>query len=537
MYRLLVVDDEELIRQGLLARLAYLGFVFECIFEAASGNEALEILCRDAVDIVITDIRMPDMDGLTLIEKAKAKYPEMKFLLLTGYAEFAYAEKAISLGVIAYLLKPLSNQELKEALDKIYKKIEEENRLKSIVSSSNKLQKEKSDYLLEREINELITNIEFGGEERYPYLLKEYPFIVGRRSFAIYFGVIHIEGESYGKGSFTKQDADLLRFSIKNVFYEIPSAGTKLIVNNLVNLQELYVLFAMERKEVLRDEVEHIFLKMQSIFEKKMNVLLTMGISSCSDKVNQDSRKEAKEALNQRLLHGKHNVYFYEDLKMLEASHFPTSEVNMLDHYLERRDVENVRKTVARIFSEDLIIRYGANYIRIMWVRILNLILHRFDTGAGENDKTEHILLGFGLVDEVSTVQELAQHLDEIIISCMVEDGAKDANAKNKMTLVISYMEEHYHENILINEMAERYGMSPNYFSATFKKETGQSAVNYLTQIRMNKAAEALVNTEDSIAEIARRVGYEDSQYFFRVFKKAMGLTPLMYRKSRRETT
>lgn len=534
MYRLIVVDDEELIRQGLLARLAYLGFTFTEIYEAASGIEALELIQEHPVDIVITDIQMPDMDGLTFIEKAKEYYQNLKFVLLTGYAEFAYAEKAISLGVKAYLLKPVSNSELKESLEKVYASIEEDAKLKIIVSSSNKLKKEKTDYLLEREINELVTNPEVEVSERYPFLLEVYPYAVGRRSCALFFGIINIDVESYDNGSFTKQDGELLRFSIRNVFYDIPSSCQKVIVNNLVNTHELYVFFAMERKGILRDEVEHIFLKLQSLFEKKMNVILTFGVSGCRDSLTSEGRREAKEALNQRLLHGPGNIFFYEDMKFLEGQYFPTAELTMLDHYMERIDVDNIRKTVAKIFSEDQTVKYGANYIRIMWVRILNMVLHRFNSGGTENDKTEQILAGFSLIDEVSSIKELAQKLDGIIISCLDEEGVKDSNAKNKITLAITYMEENYSQNIVINELAERYGMSPNYFSSMFKKETNQSAVNYLTTIRINKAVEYLQNTDFSVAEIARRVGYEDSQYFFRVFKKATGFTPLMYRKDKK---
>ena len=96
-------------------------------------------------------------------------------------------------------------------------------------------------------------------------------------------------------------------------------------------------------------------------------------------------------------------------------------------------------------------------------------------------------------------------------------------------------MQQNFERNIAINELAERYGMSPNYFSTMFKKETNQSAIAYLTSLRVQKAVWYLENTEDRAVDISQRVGYEDSQYFFRVFKKTMGMTPLMYRKECRK--
>ena len=122
MYRLMVVDDEALIRQGLLARLEFLGFAFEQVWEAGGGLEALKILEEGAVDICIADIQMPDLDGLTFIERAKAlrQGKRTQFILLSGYAEFSYAERAISLGVSDYLLKPLANEALARAMKRLW---------------------------------------------------------------------------------------------------------------------------------------------------------------------------------------------------------------------------------------------------------------------------------------------------------------------------------------------------------------------------------------------------------------------------------
>jgi YesN/AraC family two-component response regulator len=130
-HNLLIVDDEELIRQGLRARILYLNIKANEIYEAKSGAGAIEITETYPVDIVITDIRMPDMDGLTLIRELKKSGKNMKFIILSGYAEFSYATTAIRLGVNAYLLKPLSNEELKKTFDKLYQKMAEESQIKN----------------------------------------------------------------------------------------------------------------------------------------------------------------------------------------------------------------------------------------------------------------------------------------------------------------------------------------------------------------------------------------------------------------------
>ena len=136
-HNLLIVDDEALIRQGLRARLTYLQIDVDEILEADDGTQALHIVRTHPVDIVITDIKMPDMDGLTLIEEIRRTGKEdIQFIVLSGYAEFSYAETAIRLGVKAYLLKPLSNDEIRDTFDKLYREMEDNGRVRSALSPS-----------------------------------------------------------------------------------------------------------------------------------------------------------------------------------------------------------------------------------------------------------------------------------------------------------------------------------------------------------------------------------------------------------------
>lgn len=153
---LLIADDEELIRKGLIARLSYLGFEFDQIMEAESGSEALEAVRQNSISIVITDIKMPDMDGLSFIREAKKLSPHLRFMVLSGYAEFEYAKTALSLGASAYLLKPLSNKDLKEELDKLLMQVEVDTRIRRDITSRKKLEEENIAYTLEKEVNALL---------------------------------------------------------------------------------------------------------------------------------------------------------------------------------------------------------------------------------------------------------------------------------------------------------------------------------------------------------------------------------------------
>lgn len=458
-----------------------------------------------------------------------------QFILLSGYAEFSYAERAISLGVSDYLLKPLANEELSRAMNKAIGQLEEAARRRAMDSSMERLARTQQNFWLEREINALLN--EKSPQEnrnRYPKLQERYPELLCADEQVLMLGILNIEADSYRQGSFEREDVELLRFSVRNVFSELTSCGAKLIADNLTNMEQMYLIFIGREPLSLREEMERIFVRIYTLFEKKLDVFLAMGISSCRKVLDSNARREAEEALKWRSAQDRINLCFYEDRKMLEVKNFPTAELNLLGMLMERGDLEGMRKSIERIFAEQLHSRYSAQFIHMILGRILNMTLLAFPAGEGREERLEDLMAGFALADEVTEPQVLAERLYELLLHYIGQEF-QEAHAEDKIRLAIQYMQQNFERNIAINELAGRYGMSPNYFSTMFKRETNQSAIAYLTNLRVQKATWYLENTEESAGDISQRVGYEDSQYFFRVFKKAMGMTPLMYRKKYRK--
>ena len=536
MYKVLIVDDEQLIRAGMIARVQYLNFKFERIREAASGVEALALLEKEPADIVITDIKMPDMDGMTLIREAKEKYPGTQFVILSGYAEFEYAETAIELGVKSYLLKPISNDELKRVMRKLFETLEKERQMEVEIFRKHQLETEQKGWLQEKAVNHLWQdNAAFLTEEEAAQLKSTCPELWKKEKGSLYLVVINIDAKSYEGKKFRHEDIELIRFSVQNVFEEMRSGCWKLIVSNLANPNQLYAMFGRGKVSELRREIERMFLRIQVLFEEKMEIYLTFGVSRPTDFPNKTCVKEAGEALRQRMISGSSNLYFYEDLQVLQSVVFPSVELKMLSQYLERRDMENVYVLLEEILAEDRVQKSGIRYVRMIWIRILNLLLRSCSSLPERKETLTEVLKSFSLVDEAADIESLKKRYLALAEDCMKSGGMAQGNARSRILRAIEYLEAHYNEDIAINELAERYGMSPNYFSSLFKKEKQQSTVNYLIELRIRKAGDYLEHTEMSVADIARTVGYEDSQYFFRVFKKATGQTPLQYRQQHRK--
>ena len=537
-HNILIVDDEQLIRQGLRARIEYLGIDVDEIFEAENGLMALRLQEEHPIDVVITDIRMPDMDGLELIQEMQKKNNQIKFVVLSGYAEFSYAETAIRLGVKAYLLKPVSNDDLKAAFDKAYKEMEQTASVRQEVQMKKRMDREKQVYQQEKALNALFSSQEAGAVTR-EQLCKlcgyDEKMWAGGAESVLYLAILHINKESFEHQRFRPVDHELVRFMIRNIFEEIQAPCEKLLVNSLSDTRQMYGIFIGDDKKKLRMEVERIYLRMRSVLEKKMGIYLTIGVSRCRSQLEGKETSEARQALKQRIIYGKANIYFYEDIRILGEQEFPVSQLHLLEQYIEHNEIFKVKNLVQEIFSEELVKKYGSAYLRIMWIRILNLLLHHYELRGRNAAEIEKMLQNYNLLDRIQSLQEIRQKIIEMVMECVSTESVADANARSKIQMAIGYIQEHFAENLTVNVLAEHYGMSPNYFSSMFKKEMSRSAVNYITELRINQARELLYHSELSVVDISKKVGYEDSQYFFRVFKKYLGMTPLQYREESRK--
>lgn len=477
-HNILIVDDEQLIRQGLRARIEYLGIDVDEMFEADNGLMALGIQDAHPIDLVITDICMPDMDGLELIQQMQKKNNQIQFIVLSGYAEFSYAETAIRLGVKAYLLKPVSNDDLKEAFDKVYKEMEQTASIRQEVQMKKRMDREQSAYQQEKALNGLFAEQDLGVINR-----EKLCRICGCEKDrwgseqVFYLAVLHINKESFEHERFRPVDHELVRFTIRNIFDEIDTSCEKQMVNSLSDPKQLYAIFTLDDPKKLRMEVERIFLRMRSVLEKKMDIYMTTGVSRPCSQVHTKTATEARIALKQRIIYGNGNIYFYEDIRILGEQEFPVSQLHLLEQYMEHNEIFKVK----------------------------------------------------------NLVQEIRQKIVEMVMECVSTESVTDANARSKIQMAVGYIQEHFGENLTVNDLAEHYGMSPNYFSSMFKKEMSRSAVNYITELRINQARELLYHSELSVVDISKKVGYEDSQYFFRVFKKYLGMTPLQYREESRK--
>lgn len=526
-YRLLIVDDEALIRQGLRARIEYFQFPDLEIVEAGSSREALEIFRQGGVALALVDICMPDMNGLEMIEKAKELCPQAQFLLLSGFAEFSYAQQAIRLGVRAYLNKPVSNEVLRENIEGVLRELRAGG--PSGTGRQDRLQPDP-----EKELNILISGGQRDArpEAAYPGLYARFPQLFdGTARF--YLGILHIGRRDSADARLTSAQLNAIRPAIRSLFMETPCACESLIVNSYQNFQRLYALFFAGDVTALKHQVEQVFLSVRQGFEPKVNARITMGVSRLSSALSAECVSDARVALRQRRVHGRSNIYFYEDISAYETQPFPEAELELLRKHMMRGDRAGIRQQLETLFSEKQLEGRKAVYLHVLWVRVISLMMSAFNNldAATMNRLLTQISRAENVVDR----EEIVHTLNELAEFCLRRESGREMSAVSKIGFALDYIREHFNEEIVINDLAARLDMSPGYFSSTFKKEVGQSTMQYITGLRMERAREYLETTNLSVAVIAKNVGYEDSQYFFRVFKKTTGMTPLQYRQGPKE--
>lgn len=522
-YRLLIVDDEELIRKGLRARIEYFAFPDLDLVEAESGRDALELFRDGGVDLAIVDINMPDMNGLQLIEQAKTLCPETRFILLSGYAEFSYAQQAIRLGVRAYLNKPVSNEELREQIEEVLRELWAED------ASSGAEREKHAEADPEKELNLFLT----GGsrlEVSCPELCRQFPRLL---SGAVYLCMLHISSRDRDDQRLSHNQLDALRSMVRSLFMDAPCKCGRMIVNSYQHPQRLYALFVADNPSELRRQAETVFLAVRQGLERRANARVAMGVSGLAKGLSADCLAQARMALRQRNIHGRASIYFYDDSSALEARPMSEAELELLRKNMIRGDRAGVRRQLDRLFPENQSEKLQAVYLHVLWVRVLSLMMSVY--GSMDSSIANHLLNQMAQVESMVDREEIVHTLSRLADEFMGRESGREMSAANKIEYALDYIREHFNEEIVINDLAARLEMSPSYFSSLFKKESGQSTMQYITALRMERAKSYLTDSDLSVAVIAKNVGYEDSQYFFRVFKKTTGMTPLQFRQNPQE--
>ena len=535
MYKLLLVEDEEEVRKGIVNKIDWEKYGFQIIGEADNGRDAIDIIERTVPDIVITDIRMPFMDGLELCQYIKEKYPLIKVILLTGFDEFKYAQQAIKLNIMEYILKPISSEELTTCLIRIKDKVDMEMAQRKDMEALREYYIKSLPVMRDKFLTSLITT----RQKKEDIISKVSDFNVKLKGEGFATSVISINGSIIENKVYSKDDIELFKIAICNISEEIVEKHFLGVVFMHSNFIVIIFAFDSFEKELILDKTFKCIDEIRQNIEKYLKLSVTIGIGNicCDISSISDSFKNAVSALDYRFIISNNRIIYIEDLEPQYMSRIIFDEVkeHMLTSTLKVGTREKFSLVIDILFNDITDTKASFSDYQMYLLEILACIVKvskslALDMGtvSGHNYNLFEEMFKFNTIDDVKNwFKDIGTRLI-VQISGKRQDVCELIVEKAR-----DYVKANYSDNdISITKVCHYLHISPSYFSALFKRETGETFINYLIKVRMDLARDLLSTTRMKTFEIAEKVGYLDHHYFSYCYKKYFNISPTGYRNS-----
>lgn len=525
-YTVLLVDDEEEVIQVIMKKINWEGLGFSVIGYANNGVKALEMVEEFQPDVVMTDIKMPYMDGMELSGRIKTEFPATKILLFTGYDEFEYAKEAVHLEVEEYILKPVNSIELTNVLTQVKIKLDQEISEKRNVAILEKHYQE-SLPLLQADFYSALIEGQLDREEIREEL-SDYQISLEGPCYCCL--VVHTSATQLPENIQHR----LLATSVQKQAQE--KLGDRWRSKSFSYLGNTVMICQLEHENQISELTDecHRFCRYA---HRILGAVVTVGIGQvCRDLEELDqSYRGAREAVSYRVLYGASRAVNIMEIAPQETVQGARDSEGELAKLFKR----------IRLGTEEEVVREAEKYLDRLCFPEKSLQQHHIDVMemlgalyrfAGNNDIAGEFYsrdmreLYVRLLD--MDPEELRRWLTNL--SLFFREGLISARSRSTQSFVTKaeeYVRNHYmDEGLSLDSVCQVLGVSNSYFSTVFKKETGKSFTGYLTDYRMDLAARLLIETSEKSYMIAKNLGYSDPNYFSYVFKRRFGVSPSKYR-------
>ncbi|WP_026342102.1 response regulator transcription factor [Paenibacillus fonticola] len=523
--KLVLVDDEKGIADGLKKIISRYIPDCEIVGTAYNGLEGFTLIQNRQPDIVITDIRMPQADGLEMIKMLKDAGNSAKFILLSGYADFEYARRGIHLGVQFYINKPVEEVELRDCVRQVMEDIREE---RAKLQEVDDLKREAHRRMQENVLRDILDN----GSDSTVHV-EETLRIAGIQTKGVRFVCALLEFDD-GFGCVKEgglwpvlQQIDRALERYKAV-YRFRYSGSQVAV--VVSLTET----------IGYDELIRAVHGLKAALFQELNLSVTFGIGTLQERAAGigQSFEEARYALSYKVIKGEGAVIPYPDTVNLTGRRHPVPEelINKLEAELDNMNEEGCVGIIREIFrGMEAQQSMSPTDLQLHCINILLSSVRKMSfQQLQQNDFLGRNILSLEAISSFRTLERLEKWMIQIIRRIIVFKLEHNVPKKKDIIAEVKeYVSQHYSDPITLAELASRFFISPYYLSQLFKQKTGDTYINFLGQVRIGKAKELLERTDLKVYEICERVGYLDTQHFARLFEKLTGQRPSEYRKSR----
>jgi len=535
MYKIMLGDDEGIVIDA-LTFIINKHFGDDCVIESAkTGRRVIELAETFRPDIAFMDIQMPGINGIEAMKEIKESNPNIIFIVLSAYDKFDYAKEALNIGALDYLNKPIEQNAIVEIMKKAMQKVDQER------------EKRSRDLMVREKLETVVPIIESGliysvlFQENYADDTENYKQLLGIEADKGYMMVIEcgdsVEGShlinTVGASVRVQPNYKVLREVVKEHFSCVVGSMIANMIIAFVPCEESYA--DAEQEYAGRIEVIEVARRMVRELRRKLDAQFRVGIGSVQSLTEAEiSYMEAMKSI--RLSSG--SVAHVKDLPIgcdYEEDYPIETEKNLFEK-TEAGDVNGALLQAGRFF--DWMTERYPDAVMDIKLKALELVLRAEQLSYESGGMTYHFKSRQDYLQAIIDMRSY-EELRSWFVGKVQEAARNIATRKEKSSGSIvarakEYIKTHFGKDISLDDVSREVNISPYYFSKLFKEETGENFIEYVTAIRMEKAKELLAGSDKSMKEIGLDVGYADPNYFSRIFKKNMGVTPTEYKEGKR---
>jgi two-component system response regulator YesN len=532
MPSILIVDDEAIFRKGLRSMIHALDPEWNVVGDAKDGYEALDLLAKLRPDAMLTDIRMPRMDGIQLQKIAREQFPALLCVVVSGFEDFTYVKQSMRHGAKDYLMKPVERDELGKLLQQLKRELlQQEKPPPQAAALSTKEDRHARERVSEHWISALMRDHVSPNDLR---MLQD----IGIAFHDPYFTcmIIKLDKESVGSNRYDQADPSLFQLYIQQFVQEMIDRrmiGFSFVFSDSEVVAVLNMPDHIASKRKLLELAESIRLQIKSL----SNLTVTIGIGQVTPRAEAlpKAYQEADIALLYRLIVGGDKVLEYEQVVQGQGDKAGAKKWSWesVEQAINEGKTNEIDERVTAAVTA--LCRQALNP-ETVHQHLCKLLLHYYElteewgltkAWLGEKD-IRTLLFDVCSISSSEELTELCRRMFGALTAC-IASGNSDS-LRDPVAQTLRYMERHYHEPLKLTEVAERVFLNPAYFSTLFKQRTGTSFVERLTALRVEAAKQRLATTGDKIAAVAEQTGFANIRHFNRVFKSETGVSPKEYR-------
>lgn len=532
MLKVMVVDDEKNVRELIKRLINWENEGFKICTEGIDGIEAVELMKKYNVDLVIADINMPNMNGLEFADYVRINYPDSKVIILTAYDEFEYARQAVNIGVFYFLLKPVDRDELIDIIRKAKKCIESEKKEKEIIRTLESRVKEGSIVMKEKFLNNLLICSDLMNYEEINYKFQEYNIRFSGNTFQ----VIAIEIDKINELFQNEMEKNNLKQKVLNIINKIVIKRENIYVfqgkDNIIFILISYDCVENHRYIRLINLLNNINI----VVKKETGYSITLGCGQVYEgyKNISNSYYEAVYALKYKFIIGTDRVINFNSVEMTNTRKTVFPKINSFQILSKMRSncFKDINIIINSIYKECISKKITVEYAQIVFSELVILCISYIN----EKDYDIHDIFGskFNPLEELKSKETLLDAKNFVIDSYKESiDFINNNNISSSKKIVfdaVNYIEKNISdEDLNVSNIAKKMFVSRDYLTYLFKKEIGVSVIKYLNKCRMETARKYMNDGYTNLENISGKVGFNDANYFSKCFKKYFGISPSKY--------